>query len=168
MTDKGQYIRTETLFGTIGSAVVTIVLFLLVFGTTGPVAAWGAGAFVFDCFPQALFTALICTVLPGLITRSRARAGKLAAFGISARAGQRVTLATIFRRSLGAGAVALALIGPTTAAALHFGGIDVIGWWTALVAKVTIAVIVAVIATASGLRQLFWDFGAGSALPIAR
>ncbi|WP_372731398.1 hypothetical protein [Novosphingobium sp.] len=160
MMASDRYVRTETLFSAIGSAVVTIVLFVLVFGTAGPVAAWGIGAFVFDCFPQAFFTALICTVLPGFITRSRARAGKLVSLGISTSSGLQVSAAAILRRSLWAGIAAMVLVGPASAAVLHFGGINAIGWWTALGVKIVIAAIVAMIATPFGLRHLFQDLDA--------
>ncbi|MDT0510257.1 hypothetical protein [Novosphingobium sp. MMS21-SN21R] len=156
-TQIDRYIRTETLFSMIGSVAVTVILFHVTFGMAGPVPVWGAGAFVFDCFPQAFFTGLICTILPGFITRSRAQTGGLAALEVCPSIGKGVTAFTIIRRSIAAGLVSMVVVGPGSAAVLQALGDNAIAWWPALGAKALIAAAIALAATPLGLRTMLRD-----------
>ncbi|MDE2597873.1 MAG: hypothetical protein KGL44_13445 [Sphingomonadales bacterium] len=150
------YLRNETAFSVVGSTVVNIMFFLMVFGWMKPVPVWGTGGYVFDFAPQSFFTALLCTLLPGFIIRRR-----LAVAGISPNesTGALVVRAVLF--GLGA------LVAGCGGAALVFLGIELstIEWTTAFTAKLVYGAVVAAAVTPAGLRVVAGKMSADGRSP---
>lgn len=149
MSQIDKYIRTETIFSIIGSSVINILFFFLVFGASGPVTVWGMGNYVFDFVPQSFFTALICVLLPGLITRSRLSKGLFAPLH-----NPHISNIALVGRGLGYGFFALLTGGGAVATALHLWAVSHINWWPAFIAKILYGAVVAAITTTVGLRAL--------------
>jgi len=143
------YIRTETLFSIIGSTVVNILFFLLVFGTKGPIEVWGIGKYAFDFFPQSFMTALICTWLPGVITRNR-----LASGAATYLPGRRPRPTSLVLRGLLYGIVVLGLGAGAVAASLHLIGLNQVDWLGGFIFKLAYGATLAGIVTPMGLRAV--------------
>jgi hypothetical protein len=155
MPNMDRYIRTETIFSTIGSTVVNILFFFLVFGTKGPIEVWGAGQYAFDFVPQSFMTALLCTWLPGVITRKR-----LASGAVNHLLGPRPRPASLILRGLLYGVVALGLGAGAVAAGLYLLGLHEVNWLGGFVFKLAFGAIVAAIVTPLGLRALLREASA--------
>lgn len=149
MPDIDKYIRTETIFSTIGSTVVNILFFFLVFGLTGPIEVWGIGKYAFDFVPQSFMTALLCTWLPGFITRRRLASGV-----VTHLPGPSPRFASLILRGLFYGAVALGLGAGCVAAGLYLLGLNEVNWLGGFVFKLSFGAIVAAVVTPLGLRAL--------------
>lgn len=149
MPDMDKYIRTETIFSTIGSTVVNILFFFLVFGLKGPIEVWGIGKYAFDFVPQSFMTALICTWLPGFITRRRLASGV-----VTHLPGPSPRFASLILRGLFYGAVALGLGAGCVAAGLYLLGLNEVNWLGGFVFKLSFGAIVAAVVTPLGLRAL--------------
>ena len=137
------------MFSIIGSTVVNILFFYLVFGSKGPIAVWGLGNYAFDFAPQSFMTALICTWLPGVITRKRLAAGV-----VSHLQGPHPTLSSLILRGLLYGLVALGLGAGAVTAGLHLLGLTEINWLGGFVFKLAYGAVVAAIITPLGLHAV--------------
>jgi hypothetical protein len=165
MSDIQEYIRTETIFSTLGSTVVAALFFVLVFGTSGPLKVWGIGAYAFDFVPQSFFTALLCTWLPGVITRKRLVTGavKPISGGGSARP------ASLVVRGLMYAVLALFIGGGGVALCLLLGEINQLAWLSGLIGKLAFGGVLAAIVTPIGLCSLLGaDLSGYSAAPSAQ
>ena len=149
MADLDRYVRTETVFSTIGSTVVNILFFFLVFGAAGPIEVWGIGRYAFDFVPQSFMTALICTWLPGVITRKRLASGAVIHFS-----GPCPRLSSLVLRGLLYGVVALGVGAGAVSAGLYLLGLREVSWIGGFVFKLSFGAIVAAIITPLGLRAL--------------
>lgn len=149
MFDAERYIRTETKFSVVGSIAVTVLFYVLAFGLLEPVSVRGLGRYAFDFLPQSFMTALICTWLPGLITRKRAKTGAIAP--VAPFVGER---RSVLLTGLAFGLASLILGGFVVAGMLYLSRIETIDWTIGLVGKILFAGIVAVIITPAGLRRL--------------
>jgi len=143
-----EYVRTETRFSIVGSVLVTILFYMLVFGTGGRVPINGMGGYAFDFGPQSFMTALICTWLPGLITRKRIKSEHAALHG--AQIGRHSVLFT----GLYAGLATLIVGGGCAVAVLRASGASTIDWGLGLAIKCLFAAMVAMVITPFGLRRL--------------
>jgi hypothetical protein len=75
MTDAHRrYVNRETAVSVVINAVLSLLACWIVFGRQG-LGAPDARAFAFDFLPQAFILSAMSTLLPGLVTRSRVRAG---------------------------------------------------------------------------------------------
>lgn len=149
MFDAERYVRTETKFSIVGSIAVTVVFYVLAFGVLEPVSVRGLGRYAFDFLPQSFMTALICTWLPGAITRKRARSGAVALMSPSARSQQSLILI-----GLGFAFTSLVMGGFIVAGALYLSKIETIDWTVGLAGKIVFAGALAAIVTPAGLRKL--------------
>lgn len=149
-TDK--YIRTETLFSTVGTIVASVLAYLLVFGIFEPVPTRGFGAYAFDFGPQAFMTALLCTWLPGAITRRRVSRGTI---GKVAGAGSRIE--SLALRGLVYAVASLLLAAAPVALAILASGTTEISWLTGLAGKILFGGALAMIVTPVGLRAVLHD-----------
>ena len=149
------YIRKETLFSIIGSTVVNILFFLLVFGTSGVLEVWGIGNYAFDFVPQSFMTALICTWLPGAITRKR-----LASGAATYMPGPLPRPASLILRGLFYGTIALGLGAGTVAAGLHLSKLSEVSWLGGFFFKLAYGAILAAIVTPIGLRAVLRETSA--------
>lgn len=145
-----KYIRTETIFSVVGSTVVNILFFFLVFGATGPLEVWGIGNYAFDFVPQSFMTALICTWLPGAITRNRLASGV-----VNHQPGPRPRPASLILRGLLYGTVALVLGAGTVTTGLHLFGLNDVNWLGSFAFKLAFGAVVAAIVTPVGLHAVF-------------
>lgn len=142
------YIRTETRFSMVGSVAVTMLFYSLVFGIGGRVPVWGVGGYAFDFGPQSFMTALICTWLPGLVTRKRLQSGH----PLLHRA--RLGGSSVLMTGLGAGLATLLVGGGAAVALLVASEATTIDWGLGLALKCAFAAVVALIVTPIGLRRL--------------
>ncbi|MGN6356702.1 MAG: hypothetical protein ACTHLU_04385 [Novosphingobium sp.] len=142
------YVRTETRFSIAGSVLVTILFYSLAFGIGGRVPVGGWGGYAFDFGPQSFMTALICTWLPGVVTRKRMQSNHAALR--YARLGN----SSLIMTGLIAGLATLLVGGGSIVALLFALGIATIDWGLGLAIKCVFAAVVAMIITPIGLRRL--------------
>lgn len=147
MQDTRRYIRTETTFSTIGSAVVGAAVFIAVFGAFVPVPARGIGAYAFDFLPQGFMTALICTLAAGGLTRARIRKG-----AITRVPGQVPRVSSLWLRGLAYGLGALVFGALPVGAAILASGTETIDWAMAVLGKIIFGAAVALIVTPLALH----------------
>ncbi|WP_263588012.1 hypothetical protein [Sphingopyxis sp. GC21] len=145
-----RYVRTETIFSTIGTLVVTAFLYSLMFGFAGPVPVRGVGAYAFDFVPQAFMTALICIWVPGAMTRKRLARGAIAALPA-----MKLPASPLVLRGFTYGVLALLIGSGSVITALLLGEYHEIDWLVGLTGKLAFGGMVAAIATPMGLRALF-------------
>lgn len=144
-----RYIRTETIFSVVGSTVVNVLFFLLVFGTMGPIEVWGVGKYAFDFVPQSFMTALICVWLPGALTRKRLTNGAVVHL-----LGPRPRPASLILRGLLYGSIALGLGAGAVSTGLLLLGLNEVNWFGGLIFKLAYGAIVAAIVTPVGLHAV--------------
>lgn len=149
-TDK--YIRTETLFSAIGTIVASVLAYLLVFGVFEPVPTRGFGAYAFDFGPQAFMTALLCTWLPGAITRRRIGRGTI---DMVAGAGSRID--SLVLRGLAYATLSLPLAAAPVALAILASGATELPWLIGLAGKIMFGGALAMAVTPVGLRAVLHD-----------
>jgi hypothetical protein len=149
MSHLRKYIRTETALSVVGSTVVSGLFFLLVFGNSGPLRVWGVGAYAFDFIPQSFFTALLCTWLPGFLTRKRLASGSLAWLPI-----QQVSVTSVLVRGLKYAMLTLLIGAGGVAASLYLAGAQEFQWAPGLILKLCFGAVLAVIITPIGLRAM--------------
>lgn len=147
MLDVEKYIRTETKFSAAGSIAVTVVFYILAFDLFEPVAVPGAGGYAFDFLPQSFMTALICTWLPGIVTRKRMKSGSLALSDLAPRQ-------SLLKSGLLYALLCLLLGGVAAASAVYYSGIETVDWALGLAVKIVFAGAIAMIVTPAGLRRL--------------
>jgi hypothetical protein len=73
-----KYLLIETLISVIVNSLLSLFFAWVVFGKRENVDLWGPGGFAIDFLPQSFMVALMSTLVPGLLTRRRLRAGKVA------------------------------------------------------------------------------------------
>ena len=147
MVTNGNYVRTQTIFSVIGSIVVTVIFFVVAFDLSGPLPVRGVGGYAFDFVPQAFMTALICTLIPGFVTRSQLRQGILTPL-----AGDAPRPASLLLRGLIFALVSLVLGAGSVSLLLFVADIQSIDWEIGLAVKILFAGLVAVLVTPKALR----------------
>ncbi|MEI5688527.1 hypothetical protein [Sphingomonas kyungheensis] len=138
------YLYRETAISVAINAVLSLIFFLLVFGTPASVRVAGAGGYGMDFVPQSLMIALMASLVPGAIAAAKLRRAGLAA--AEARA-------ALLRRSLATallGAGVGAAIGWLLALLLPVAAIPLV---PALFAKILYGALLAAIVTPIGLRR---------------
>lgn len=138
------YLYRETAISVAINAVLSLIFFLLVFGTPASVRVAGAGGYGMDFVPQSLMIALMASLVPGAIAAAKLRRAGLAA--AEARA-------ALLRRSLTTallGAGVGAAIGWLLALLLPVAAIPLV---PALFAKILYGALLAAIVTPIGLRR---------------
>jgi hypothetical protein len=73
-----KYLLIETLISVIVNSLLSLFFAWVVFGKRENVDLWGPGGFAIDFLPQSFMVALMSMLVPGLLTRRRLRAGKIA------------------------------------------------------------------------------------------
>ena len=79
-----RYVNRETAVSVVINAVLSLLACWIVFGRQG-LGAPDARAFAFDFLPQAFILSAMSTLLPGLVTRARVRAGAVPPLGSGPR-----------------------------------------------------------------------------------
>lgn len=155
MDQTHRYIRTETVFSAIGSGVATVGMYFAVFGASGQIAVRSMGGYAFDFAPQSFMTALLCTWLPGLITRKRIARGTVpTAIGAT---GATPKIESLLIRGFAFGAASLVLAAGPVALALLSSGLTELDWTAGLMGKILFSAVVAVIITPIGLRAILHE-----------
>ena len=139
------YLYRETAISVAINAVLSLIFFLLVFGTPASVRVAGAGGYGMDFVPQSLMIALMASLVPGAITAAKLRRAGLAAAAEARAALLRRSLATAL---LGGGVGAA--IGWLLALLLPVAAIPLV---PALFAKILYGALLAAIVTPIGLRR---------------
>lgn len=145
--DAAKYVRRETVTSAIVSAVLTILLFFVVFGEIDPVPSWGAGGWVFDFVPQSFMIALMSIVVPGLLVRRQIRVGAVARLPGETRL-PRNLLARALVLALAAALLGTALVGAVVLAVQQ----PALPFAVALILKVAYGAALAALITPLGLR----------------
>ncbi|AIT82242.1 hypothetical protein [Novosphingobium pentaromativorans] len=141
------HIRRETAVSGVINLILSLLFFLLTFGTSGPVEVWGPGQWVFDFVPQSFMIALMSTIVPGAITLKKLKRGDLAPLAGSSRLPR-----NLFARAFVLAAMS-ALAGTAMIAMLMlFVSISVLPFWFALAAKLLYGLGLALIITPLGLK----------------
>jgi len=143
----GTAIRRESAISTAVNTIFSLVFFLLIFGTHGPVAVWGAGNYAFDLIPQFFMISLMATLVPGAILGRRYRRGLVEGIATPSRLPKRRWLRALVL-ALAAVAAAVLIGWPL----LWLSGLTAIGWTPALIAKLVLGATLAAIVTPLGLR----------------
>jgi len=73
-----RYLRQEAAIGATITAMLSLVFTLVMFGRAAQVPVFGAGGLIADAIPQNFFGALMCVVVPTIVTRRRLRSGSIA------------------------------------------------------------------------------------------
>lgn len=145
--DHRDYVRRETSISIVINVVLTVLIFVGVFGVGHSVSVWGVGNWVFDFLPQSFMIALMSTLVPGALTSRKIAAGKLARAANASRLPDRLVLRALFL------AVASAIVGTAIVALGAFAlTVDALGFFPALAFKMAYAVLLAAFVTPIGLR----------------
>lgn len=141
------YIRRETCISIAINAMLSLLIFLALFGLRQPVENWGVGKWVFDFLPQSFMIALMSVLIPGMLVRRKLKKGALAP----------VPHRSVLPRNLLARALTLAGVSASIGTALVAGlvwltGMETIGPIPALLFKVTYGALLALIVTPPALR----------------
>ena len=67
MSPAGPYVRRETMISVVINVALSGVFFLLVFGRTDPIPAWGVGKYAYSIMLQSLMVALVVAMLALLV-----------------------------------------------------------------------------------------------------
>jgi hypothetical protein len=141
------YIRRETMVSIIISLVMSPLVFLATFGSSGPVPVWGAGGFVFDFLPQGFFVGLMASLAPSALARKAAVSGKVVLVQGDARMPRGLVLRGVMCGLAGA-IVGVAL----SAGILAVAEVTMLAWSPALLSKLMFGTALAAIATPVSLR----------------
>lgn len=145
--DAVQYVRRQTSVGVIIASVLTVLLFFVVFGGLATIPTWGPGGWVFDFLPQSFMIASMGTLVPGVLTRRKLRAGVVAALPGTTRLPRNLVVRAL---SL---AVASAALGTALVAAVTFATQqESLAFAVALTLKVAYGALLAALITPLGLR----------------
>lgn len=145
--DAVQYLRRETGVGVIIASVLTVLLFFVVFGGRATIPTWGPGGWVFDFVPQSFMIALMGTLVLGILTRRKLRAGVVAALPGTTRLPRNLVVRAL---SL---AVASAALGTAFVATVTFAAQqESLAFAVALTLKVAYGALLATLITSLGLR----------------
>lgn len=141
------YIRRETCISMAINAMLSLLIFLALFGLRQPVKSWGVGKWVFDFLPQSFMIALMSVFIPGILVRRKLKKGALAP----------VPHRSLLPRNLLARALIVAVASAGVGTALVAGlvwltGMETIAPIPALLLKVTYGAILALIVTPPALR----------------
>ncbi|MEH3040473.1 MAG: hypothetical protein PGN21_10480 [Sphingomonas paucimobilis] len=141
---RAAYIATERRISIAVNAVLSLVFFLLVIGLPTPVPVPGMTGYAVDFVPQSFMIALMSTLVPGLLTAARIRAGRILG---SAEAGGSTVLRALLT------AIIAALAGGVVAAGLLASGVATLPLVPALIAKILYGAVLAWVVTPIGLRR---------------
>ena len=143
-----QYVRKEQMISIAINGALSLVFFLIVFGQASVIPLWGVGNWVFDFLLQSFMIALMGTLVSGMLTMRRLRAGTLQPAPWQSR-----LPSSLVGRALVL-SVAAALLGTAAiTAAVWASGLAELSWTPALVLKVLYGLILAAIVTPIGLRS---------------
>jgi hypothetical protein len=141
------YVRRETLVSILINGVLSLVFFLIVFGTATTVPSRGLHGLAVDFIPQSFMIALMSTLVPGALTLRRVRVGTLPRSSLPTRLPARLVPRALLV------AVLAVLIGAGIAGAVvWFTAPDTIGWLPALLIKLAYGGLLAAVTTPPGLR----------------
>ena len=138
------YRLRETAISVAINAGLSLLFFLLVFGTPASVRVAGAGGYGMDFVPQSLMIALMASLVPGAIAAAKLRGAGLAAAAEARAALLRRSLATALLAA-GLGAVIAVLLPRLLPVAIPHT--------PALLAKILYGALLAAIVTPIGLRR---------------
>lgn len=148
-------IRRETIISIVINVLISAFFFMLFFGLQAPAPVRGLGGYAFDFLPQSFMVALMGSLVPGLLTASRAKT--LARLTYLNR---RAASAIVLRSVLTAIGAAL-LVGGATAAILFLVGLLTVDPLPGLIGKMAFGGTLALFVTPGAVRFAL----AGSARP---
>lgn len=126
------YLLRETAIGAVINAVLSLAMFLLVFGIhAARIPVWGPGQFAFDFLPQSFGVSFMSTLMPGLIARRNLAGGRIAPVAGRPRLPRHLIL-----RALLVGCIVAVICSLLWNFLLRLSGIQEIAWLPALIIKV--------------------------------
>lgn len=141
------YVRRETLVSILINGVLSLVFFLIVFGTATMVPSRGLHGLAVDFIPQSFMIALMSTLVPGALTLRRVRAGTLPRSSLPSR-----LPAKLVPRALLVAVLAVLIGAGIAGTVVWFAAPDTLGWLPALLIKLAYGGLLAAITTPPGLR----------------
>jgi hypothetical protein len=145
MNDAGAYVRKQTLISILITMAISAGFFLLVFGSTNPIAVWAPDNLALDFLPQSGAAAFMAALMPALQTRAAIIKGTLPGTPPTAR--------SIVVRAIGLALLALGL-GGCVIGLLKLSGIAVFPWATAFAIKVAYGALLGLIITPPAVRAV--------------
>jgi hypothetical protein len=76
--NQWRYVRQEAAIGAAITAVLSLAFTLVMFGGAAQVPVFGAGGLIVDAIPQNFFGALMCVLVPTVLTRKRLKSRQVA------------------------------------------------------------------------------------------
>lgn len=148
------YIRRETAVSIAINAVMSALIFWLVFYGVDPIPTWGMGNWVFDFAPQSFMIGLMSNLVPGTLAAKAIRDSKIARHGsVGPMPANLVVRAVII-------AVAAALLGTAAVAVAVFAsGTEAVPAVAAFALKIAYGATLALLITPIGLR---WTLASSS------
>lgn len=147
--DAVQYVRRETGVSVIINAVLSSLLFFVVFGGTEPIPTWGPAGWVLDFVPQSFMIALMSALVPGVLAQRKLRTGAVAALSGTTRL-PRNLLVRALALALASAVLGTALIAAGTFAAQQ----ESLAFAVALTLKVAYGALLAALITPLGIRAV--------------
>lgn len=144
-TNPREYVRKQTITSIVITMAISAGFFMLVFGSTDPIAVWAPDNLALDFLPQSGAAAFMAALVPALQTRAAIAKGKLP--------GTATSIASIVVRAIMLALLALGLAG-VVIVALKLSGIAVFPWGPAFAIKVAYGALLGLIITPLAVRAL--------------
>ncbi|GGB56566.1 hypothetical protein [Blastomonas aquatica] len=145
MTDPKAYVRRQTLFSMVITMAISAGFFLLIFGTTDPIAVWAPHNLALDFLPQSGAASFMAALMPALQTRSAIAKGALP--------GTAPSVGSIVVRAIMLALLALGLAG-IVIGVLQFSGAASFAWGTAFAIKVAYGALLGLLITPPAVRAV--------------
>lgn len=145
MTNNRAYLRKQTLISIVITMAISAGFFLLIFGSTNPIAVWAPHNLALDFLPQSGAASFMAALMPALQTRAAIAKGKLPGTPPSVR--------SIVVRAIMLALLALGLAG-IVIGALQLSGIATFAWGTAFAIKVAYGALLGLVITPPAVRAV--------------
>lgn len=145
MNDTRAYVRKQTLISIIITMAISAGFYLLIFGTTDPIAVWAPDNLALDFLPQSGAAAFMAALMPALQARAAIAKGTLPGTPPSVR--------SIVVRAIMLALLALGMAG-VVIVALKLGGVASFAWGPAFAIKVAYGALLGLVITPPAVRAV--------------
>lgn len=145
MNDTRAYVRKQTLISIIITMAISAGFFLLIFGTTDPIAVWAPDNLALDFLPQSGAASFMAALMPALQTRAAIAKGRLPGTPSSVRS---IVVRAIMLALLGLGMAGIVIV------ALKLSGVASFAWGPAFAIKVAYGAMLGLVITPPAVRAV--------------